>query len=263
MSDVKMTEVKVPDAKVSEDGQLELSNAGRGVWLVKVPKYLMGVWQAAPSSLEVGRLRITRKAGQGAKGTHVALTLSEAACALAPPGQPLPRMHRLDVSTVTRQTLGVFSHQPNSAPDAAATEAEKLFMEGRIVQKLECRPYADNCYMKLKQESIRKASVPQRQVQQYDKVVQNFKPVSDHKHNVRLSIVTSRTTCFMSYVATIIISFRLHIKKRRRLKVKKPEMTKKRFSICCLQLLKSISIIILRTYKRYYFFIQLQANYSF
>lgn len=87
-------------------------------------------------------------------------------------------------------------------------------MEGRIVQKLECRPYgilyankaciekeiyicflrnillnfflADNCYMKLKLESIKRASVPQRQVQQLDRVVQNFKPVSDHKHNVSI-----------------------------------------------------------------------------
>lgn len=59
-------------------------------------------------------------------------------------------------------------------------------MEGRIVQKLECRPYADNCYMKLKLESIRKASVPTRQVQQLDRVVQSYKPVSDHKHNVSI-----------------------------------------------------------------------------
>lgn len=40
--------------------------------------------------------------------------------------------------------------------------------------------------MKLKLESIKRASVPQRQVQQLDRVVQNFKPVSDHKHNVSL-----------------------------------------------------------------------------
>lgn len=62
-------------------------------------------------------------------------------------------------------------------------------MEGRIVQKLECKPFADSIYYKLKSESIRKASVPQRQVQQLDKIVQNFKPVSDHKHNVSYFIV--------------------------------------------------------------------------
>jgi len=38
--------------------------------------------------------------------------------------------------------------------------------------------------MKLKVESIRKASVPVRQVQHLERIVQNFKPVSDHKHNV-------------------------------------------------------------------------------
>ena len=43
---------------------------------------------------------------------------------------------------------------------------------------------ADNCYMKLKLESIKKASVPNRQVKQLDRIVQNYKPVSDHKHNV-------------------------------------------------------------------------------
>lgn len=63
-------------------------------------------------------------------------------------------------------------------------------MEGKIVQKLECRPYADTCYMKLKLESIRKASLPTRQVKQLDRVVQTYKPVSDHKNNVsRLKII--------------------------------------------------------------------------
>lgn len=68
--------------------------------------------------------------------------------------------------------------------DAVVPETEKLFMEGRIVQKLECRPYADTCYMKLKLESIRKASVPIRKVKQLDRIVQNYKPVSNHKNNV-------------------------------------------------------------------------------
>lgn len=63
-------------------------------------------------------------------------------------------------------------------------ETEKLYMEGKIVQKLECRPYADTCYMKLKLQSIRKASLPARKVKQLDRVVQSYKPVSDHKNNV-------------------------------------------------------------------------------
>lgn len=91
-----------------EGRELELSNAGRGVWLVKVPKYMSAAWSRAPGSLEVGRLRITRSPGQR---TAVALTLSEALlCLRESPNDPIPKEHRLDVSTVTRQTLGVFSH---------------------------------------------------------------------------------------------------------------------------------------------------------
>lgn len=75
----------------------------------------------------------------------------------------IPKQHRLDVTTVTRQMLGVFSHvarkfdgiskfnivlwisiitfAASTSSDAIVPETEKLFMEGRIVQKLECRPY--------------------------------------------------------------------------------------------------------------------------
>ncbi|XP_076752378.1 transcription factor TFIIFbeta isoform X1 [Xylocopa sonorina] len=186
--------------------ELDLSNAGRGVWLVKVPKYIANKWEKAPGNIEVGKLKITKNPGQKAE---VSLRLSEAVLALKEPGEEeIPKQHRLDVTTVTKQMLGVFSHvtrksryykhilhnvnidkrllnvAASSSSDSIVPETEKLYMEGRIVQKLECRPYADNCYMKLKLQSIKRASVPQRQVQQLDRVVQNFKPVSDHKHNI-------------------------------------------------------------------------------
>lgn len=165
------------------DKDLDLSNAGRGVWLVKVPKYIANKWEKAPGNIEVGKLKIVKTVGQK---SQVSLTLPESVLCLKQPGEEnIPREHRLDVSQVTRQTLGVFSHmQPSSNSDSVVPESEKLSLEGRIVQKLECRPYADNCYMKLKLESIRRASVPTRQVQQLERIVHNFKPVSDHKHNI-------------------------------------------------------------------------------
>ncbi|KAH8267651.1 hypothetical protein KR018_012377 [Drosophila ironensis] len=187
------------------DKDLDLSNAGRGVWLVKVPKYIAQKWEKAPSNMDVGKLRISKTPGQKAQ---VSLSLTPSVLALDP-DEKIPTEHVLDVSQVTKQTLGVFSHmapsdssssaaaatQPtatpaagngkeNSATTPAPSDSEKLYMEGRIVQKLECRPIADNCYMKLKLESIRKASEPQRRVQPIDKIVQNFKPVKDHAHNI-------------------------------------------------------------------------------
>ncbi|XP_065354423.1 general transcription factor IIF subunit 2 [Calliphora vicina] len=181
-------DIKVPIV----DKELDLSNAGRGVWLVKVPKYIATKWEKAPSNMDVGKLRISKTPGQKAQ---VSLSLTQAVVKLDPL-EEIPTEHILDVSVVTKQTLGVFSHMgpPTAATTAAAKDSketasqtldmEKLYMEGRIVQKLECRPIADTCYMKLKLESIRKASVPQRKVQPIDKIVQNFKPVKDHAHNI-------------------------------------------------------------------------------
>lgn len=179
------------------DKELDLSNAGRGVWLVKVPKYIANKWEKAPGTIEVGKLKISKQHGQKAQ---VSLTLSDAVINLDSE-ERIPREHRLDVSVVTKQTLGVFSHMIRKLllfisslimlfnflagkSDDVVPESEKLFMEGRIVQKLECRPDADPLYMQLKRESIKRASVPQRKVQSLDKIVQNFKPVSDHKHNI-------------------------------------------------------------------------------
>jgi transcription initiation factor TFIIF subunit beta len=62
-------------------------------------------------------------------------------------------------------------------------------MEGTIVEKLECRPYADQSYMKMKAAAMVIAAQPKRKVEQLDSVVTTFKPISDHKHNVRLKIL--------------------------------------------------------------------------
>lgn len=189
--------------------ELDLSNAGRGVWLVKVPKYIAQKWEKAPTQMDVGKLRISKTPGQKAQ---VSLSLTPAVVNLEPE-EKIPTEHILDVSVVTKQTLGVFSHAVSTEgtkanekdKDGNSTnqgEPEKLYMEGRIVQKLECRPIADNCYMKLKLESIRKASVPQRRVQQIDKTVLNFKPVKDHAHNVSKINYKAVTLCI--HVAHIL-----------------------------------------------------------
>ncbi|CAH0386332.1 unnamed protein product [Bemisia tabaci] len=169
----------------STEKELDVSHADKTVWLVKVPKYIANRWEKAPGNIEVGKLKIAKTSVPGGK-TQVTLNLSESVMLLAEPGEkPIPRQHRLDVSQVTRQTLGVFSHYtPKPDSDAIVPETEKLVLEGRISQKLECRPYADTTYMKLKVESIRKAMEPTRKVMRLDRVVQNYKPVSNHKNNI-------------------------------------------------------------------------------
>lgn len=88
------------------DKELDLSNAGRGVWLVKVPKYIANKWEKAANSAEVGKLTITKQ--QGMK-PQVSLALSDSILN-SEADEKIPKQHRLDVSQVTKQTLGVFSH---------------------------------------------------------------------------------------------------------------------------------------------------------
>lgn len=57
--------------------------------------------------------------------------------------------------------------------------------------------------MNLKLEAIRKAAIPLRTVKQLDRIVQNYKPVSDHKHNVRTW--HSHNCPFLSTVKQILI----------------------------------------------------------
>jgi hypothetical protein len=128
--------------------------------------------------------------------------------------------------------------------DEVVPESEKLFMEGRIVQKLECRPYADKMYMQMKLDSIKKASQPARQVKPLEKIVHNFKPVSDHKHNVR------RIWTFYHKIVLIIPFFlySLKIRSARRPRVKSPVTIKTLFSTCFSMLSRSTSITTSRTW---------------
>ena len=61
----------------------------------------------------------------------------------------------------------------------------KLVMEGTIVEKLECRPYADQTYMAMKTKAMAIASQPKHKVEQIDPVTK-FKPISNHPQNVSL-----------------------------------------------------------------------------
>ncbi|XP_019880089.2 general transcription factor IIF subunit 2-like [Aethina tumida] len=167
---------------VHKNCALDLFNAKRGVWLVKVPKYVANRWEKAPGNIEVGKLRIRKPPGQKAQ---VSLTLADEILNMTEAGEEnIPQDHVLNVSTVTQQTLGVFSHSTEGS-DGQQPEAEKLYMEGKIVQRLECRPHYDNTYMSLKKQSIKTASIPNRKVVQLDRAVNTYKPVSDHKNNIK------------------------------------------------------------------------------
>ncbi|GAB6030721.1 hypothetical protein CHUAL_007572 [Chamberlinius hualienensis] len=156
----------------SESKDLDCVHASRGVWLVKVPKYISDRWNKSKDN-EVGRLRITK--GPAGK-RDIILTLSDNVVKTATDDkqQEIPQKHKFVISTISSQSLAVFSQA-----------GEKVGMEGRVIQRAECRPMAsDDSYMQLKKKCILLASKPVRSVKQLDHVVNPYKPVSDHKNNI-------------------------------------------------------------------------------
>ena len=114
----------------STASELDCSNAGRGVWLVKLPKYIAKKWLQgknfryvlkflflsalfwllffyflASSDVDVGKLKIVKYPGQK---SQVSLSLSDTTLQIDP-DEKIPKEHRFDVTAVNKQTLGVFS----------------------------------------------------------------------------------------------------------------------------------------------------------
>ncbi|XP_004081735.1 general transcription factor IIF subunit 2 [Oryzias latipes] len=147
----------------------------KGVWLVKVPKYLSQQWDKATEKGEVGKITIGKKQGK----TEVCFSLSEELAALGSAEEKdasvqVPRDHPFTMQTVGGQTMAVFSQ----------SDTDGISLEGTVVHRAECRPNVSEDYMKIKRlqsESVK----PQRLSQQLDRAITTvFKPVANHDFNV-------------------------------------------------------------------------------
>jgi len=166
---------------------LDTTNASRGVWLVKVPKYMIQRWDQVGHNAEVGKL-IIKKTGSGAK-PQITFTLNDEVKNIKIPGEgDIPAEHKFVVSNVANQQLGILSQTiVNPDDDSVVPESEKLCLEGRVVQRAECRPQGGGDYMKLKREMIMKALEPTRTTQQLDRAVSQYKPKADHGNNIEFT----------------------------------------------------------------------------
>jgi len=164
-----------------QERDLDTTNCARGVWLVKIPKYMKDKWaETSAAGSEVGRLKIMKVPG---KLPAVSFSLAENCLKDA----KLPREHKFILHSVKEQTLGVFSHAgPVTSGDAppGALESEKLYMEGQVIQKFECQPVVDKAYLKLKRDATKKAEEPVRKAALIDRPVVGYKPIARHKHNI-------------------------------------------------------------------------------
>uniref|UniRef100_H3CFQ1 General transcription factor IIF subunit 2 n=1 Tax=Tetraodon nigroviridis TaxID=99883 RepID=H3CFQ1_TETNG len=163
---------------MTDKTDLNLTGAkeNKGVWLVKVPRYLSQQWEKASDTAEVGKISITKKQGR----TEVSFCLSEDLTSLGAGGKDdapaqVPRDHPFRMHAVGGQTLLVYSQ----------TDTDGTSLEGTVVHRAECTPVANDNYMKLKKMQIQESTKCWRLSQQLDKAITTvFKPVSNHNFNI-------------------------------------------------------------------------------
>ncbi|KAG7173450.1 General transcription factor IIF subunit 2-like [Homarus americanus] len=154
---------------------LDVTNCSRGLWLVKIPKYMREKW--AECAGDVGTLKINKVPG---KIPSVSYSSNDQILK----DSKMPREHKFILHSVKEMTLGVFSQSiPQGSPDAVVPETEKLYMEGQVIQKFECQPVVDNYYINQKRAAVVKAAQPHRKAGFIERPVHVYKPISKHRHN--------------------------------------------------------------------------------
>ncbi|KAK4307405.1 hypothetical protein Pmani_020834 [Petrolisthes manimaculis] len=162
---------------VHSEKDLDNTNCSRGLWLVKIPKYMKDKWAETPG--DVGRLRIHKIPG---KLPTVAFSSGDAILK----DSTVPREHKFILHSVKEMTLGVFSCTLPNNTDAVVPEQEKLYMEGQVIQKFECQPVVDNNYLNQKRAAVLKAGQPARKAEFIDRPCLSYRPISKHKYNIEV-----------------------------------------------------------------------------
>ncbi|KAL5004847.1 hypothetical protein ScPMuIL_018303 [Solemya velum] len=172
--------------KAHEARDLDLGAAGRGVWLVKVPKYLSEKWKNSKGNGEVGELNITRSKLPGQKPS-VKFKANPAVIEPKPGESVIPEEYEFRLTGVGDQNLVILSQHPVMTDPVPGVEpeivSEHLSIEGKVMQRAECCPVANMRYSKFKKTQIESQNKPQRQVMHTDVVI-NYKPKTDHFFNI-------------------------------------------------------------------------------
>lgn len=153
--------------------EIDISQAGRGIWLMKVPNYLAAAWRDVATGTELGTIRISsRDSNADHKKLKVDFTLAKELATTAVEGIELPCEHRVLTQDSVSQCLCLFSE------DSSGT----LLAEGKVVQRADIQPTDNSVYMKLKRHQIKAAGKTKFTAQALEKTPASvYKPKASHK----------------------------------------------------------------------------------
>ncbi|KHN74089.1 General transcription factor IIF subunit 2 [Toxocara canis] len=204
-------------AKKRFSDRVDCEMARRGVWLVKVPRYLSEVWEKH-AGRNVGTLVIKSASGktdiifksssglcttaesetnsaEGSPSTSQpstsGLSHSRSSSALPlgkkkPAVSEIPSEYTFLISDVKNQSLSILSEDKSGLNEDAEVCSGRLSLEGRVVKRADCRPPQTAGYLKMKINHIEKSSIPKRQLKQIDKAEVKFKPIAIHAETCEL-----------------------------------------------------------------------------
>ncbi|CAI5452408.1 unnamed protein product [Caenorhabditis angaria] len=164
--------------------EVETELAKRGVWLVKVPRYLSELWEANEGNV-VGKLKIGEQVKfHVQQGLQQPTRPNEGPSSSKSSVSEIPTEYSFLLHDIKNQTMTVLSEDKKGLDSDMNVKTGKLAIEGRIVKKAECRPPATLKYLKMKQEHIVKNTQPKKQVKLLEKAAVKFKPVSIHPEDL-------------------------------------------------------------------------------
>ncbi|KAL3989815.1 Transcription initiation factor IIF beta subunit family protein [Acanthocheilonema viteae] len=178
--------------------------AKRGVWLVKVPRYLSEMWEKNIGH-NVGRLVIKAANGKtdlifksntnllemnssvhdkAASSSDSFLSSASRSNRIGPAKNKtnftIPNEHSFVIGDVRNQSLAVLCEDKSGLNEDADICSGRLSIEGRVVKRADCRPHQTADYMRMKIKQIEKSCQPKRHVKQMEKAEVKFKPISVH-----------------------------------------------------------------------------------
>lgn len=168
---------------------IDVDNAARGVWLVKVPKYISDKWNRLNETQEVGKLVVT-KTGNPSDKPKVRFSLDDR---LTEPTNEtetcIPKEHNFSLSGAGGQIFSILAQQSSSNADVNSAGIALLDMasiEGKVVQRAECQPLQNDInYMKYKKLQVEQVNKPQKEIKQLKKPVLSYKPVAAHSFHLQ------------------------------------------------------------------------------
>uniref|UniRef100_A0A915DH58 General transcription factor IIF subunit 2 n=2 Tax=Ditylenchus dipsaci TaxID=166011 RepID=A0A915DH58_9BILA len=190
--DIPLDEGRIMNSKKratpESDSLVNCEKANRGIWLVKVPRYLSEVWEKMLEAKLGNWSQALAKAAQNnisrpsslTAGNEIKKPMVKGAAKTA----EIPDEHRFLIGDLNNQTMAVLCEDKSGLEEEANFRTGKLSVEGRVSgEKAECQPPNSLSYMKMKIRQIETVSQPKQYVQTMDRAVVKFKPTNLHKEN--------------------------------------------------------------------------------